>query len=180
MHDATNFPFPMPSDSAMQRAMWSDYYNQPCGKAIVSNQLCGWITAEEAYTGRIGDTPMVKDSGILEMQKQYSEADPTSDEPFTNVFDKGFRNGVDAAMLGQHCIQPAYSRGRNQQFDRADTLHSASLAVVRSGNERAVKRCKMSWFLKRGLVEQPWEIPMFCDVWLAWTFQVNFMYDKFL
>jgi hypothetical protein len=123
---------------------------------------------------------MVNDAGIMETQRAFSEADPTSNVPFTNVFDKGFRNTVDAAMAGQKCLQPVFSRGKTQQFERNDLLHSACVAVVRSGNERAVKRTKMSWYLKRGLVEQSWDVDMFCDIWLAWTFQVNFMYDKFL
>jgi hypothetical protein len=59
-------------------------------------------------------------------------------------------------------------------------LHSGAVAVVRSRNERAVNRCKMSWFLKKRNVEGTWSIDCICDVWEAWTFQVNFMFDKFL
>ena len=30
------------------------------------------------------------------------------------------------------------------------------------------------------VMEQEWEVDFFCDLWLAWTFQINFMYDKYL
>ena len=36
--------------------------------------------------------------------------------------------------------------------DSQMTLHTACVAVIRSGNERAVQRCKMSWFNKREVV----------------------------
>ena len=128
----------------------------------------------------MSDSQMVADSGILKCQKEFSEADASSDEPFTNVFDKGFKNVVDASMEGQKCLAPSFSKGKTQQFTRVETLHTACVAVIRSGNERAVKRAKLSWMLKRGMVEQTYDVDMFCDLWLAWTFQVNFMYDNYL
>jgi len=131
--------------------MWSDYYGMACAKGGVSNQLCGWIRAIPLFTGRITDSQMIKDSKILEQQKTFSENDATSTKPFANVFDKGFRNSLDAALEGQYCIQPKYSKG-GVQFKRDDTLHTACVAVIRSGNERAVQRCKMSWFNKREVV----------------------------
>ena len=36
--------------------------------------------------------------------------------------------------------------------DSQMTLHTACVAVIRSGNEGAVQRCKMSWFNKREVV----------------------------
>mmetsp|Transcript_31596 Transcript_31596/g.76333 ORF Transcript_31596/g.76333 Transcript_31596/m.76333 type:complete len:492 (-) Transcript_31596:28-1503(-) len=179
MHDATGLPWQCPTDAALQRALFSDYYGTTCAKGGISNQLCGWIRGIPLFTGRISDSQMIKDSKVLVEQRTFSEADASSDEPFTNVFDKGFRNSLDAAMEGQKCKQPKYSKG-DIQFSGNDTLYSACVAVVRSGNERAVQRCKMSWFLKRGCAFQQWDIGLFCDIWEAWTFQVNFMYDKFL
>mmetsp|Transcript_31595 Transcript_31595/g.76330 ORF Transcript_31595/g.76330 Transcript_31595/m.76330 type:complete len:534 (-) Transcript_31595:28-1629(-) len=179
MHDATGIPLQRPSSAEQQRALYSDYYGTTCAKGGISNQLCGWIRGIPLFTGRISDSQMIKDSKVLVEQRTFSEADASSDEPFTNVFDKGFRNSLDAAMEGQKCKQPKYSKG-DIQFSGNDTLYSACVAVVRSGNERAVQRCKMSWFLKRGCAFQQWDIGLFCDIWEAWTFQVNFMYDKFL
>ena len=95
------------------------------------------------------------------------------------LFDKGFDNSHDALMEEQTCIQPKYSKGE-VQFKRDDTLHTACVAVIRSGNERAVQRCKMSWFIKRGCAYSVWETSLVCDIWEAWAFQMNFMYGKVL
>jgi len=132
-------------------------------------------------TGRITDSQMVKDSNVMVDQRKFLEAEKNhSDIPFTNVFDKGFRNVLDALKKeGQKCVQPTYSKG-DSQFTGEETLYSALIAMIRSGNERAVKRCKMSWFVKRGCAFQLWETSLVCDHWESWTFQVNFMYDKFL
>ena len=116
---------------------------------------------------------------IMPRQKKFAEQDPSSNKAFLNIFDKGFRNAIEADQNGQKVLQPIYSKG-DYQFDRNEVLHSAAVAVVRSGNERAVGRCKMSWFVKRGCIEQTWDINLLCDMWEAWSFQVNFMYDKYL
>ena len=84
-------------------------------------------------------------------QRKFSEADFSSEKAFTNIFDKGFRNTLDVAMEGQTCIQPKYSKGDNQ-LEGDDTLYSACITMIRSGNEHAVQHCKMSWFLKHGSV----------------------------
>jgi hypothetical protein len=179
MHDATNIPFMSPTDAAQQRAMWSDYYGMCCAKTGISNQLCSWIRGMPLFTGRLGDSNMVRDSGIMPQQKDFAEMDQSSQVPFLNVFDKGFRNAIEADQAGQRVLQPIFSKG-DKQFNRNEVLHTAAVAHIRSGNERAVGRCKMSWFVKRGCMEQAWDIDLLCDVWEAWTFQVNFMYDKYL
>lgn len=84
-----------------------------------------------------------------------------------------------ALQYDQSCIQPAFSECERQFADNM-TLYSGAVAVVRSGNERAVNRCKLSRVLKRGAVEQKWDVDFLCDIWEAWTFQVNFMFEKFL
>lgn len=180
MHDATDLPMPTPENAELQRALFSDYYGGPCAKGGVSNQLCGWIRGLPLCTGRITDSQLIKETGILKQQRLFSEADNThSDVPFTNTVDKGFRIALEAAQEKQTCMQPDFSKG-DFQFTGKETLHTACIAMVRSGNERAVKRCKMSWFIKRGCAYQLWNENLVCDMWEAWTFQANFMYDKFL
>lgn len=49
----------------------------------------------------------------------------------------------------------------------------------KSGNERAVKRCKLSSFVKDGMRHQLCDVDLLCDIWEAWTFRVNFMYEDF-
>jgi hypothetical protein len=45
----------------------------------------------------------------------------------------------------------------------------AAMSVVGGGGRR------QGW-----ATDQTWDIDLLCDVSDAWTFQVNFMYDKFL
>ena len=75
---------------------------------------------------------------------------------------------------GQFVLQPNFAES-DKKFSANSTLRSASLAADRSGNERAVKMCKNSNYIRRGL-SQFAQMEEFCDVWLAWSFQVNFMY----
>jgi hypothetical protein len=179
MHDNTNINFPSPSDADFQRAMFSDYYGGCVAKGGVALQLCGWIRTIELCTGAIGDSDYIEAVNILKEQKIFADLDPSSILAFLNVFDKGYRCVLEAKAEGQQCLQPVFARS-DEQFRAGETLYSGCVAVVRSGNERAVKRCKLSWFLKRGTRDQGWDHSVVADVWLAWGFQVNFMYDKFL
>ena len=150
-----------------------------CGKAGVSNQLCGWLRGIKIMTGRMEDSGLMQTSKVLEKQAEFTKEDKSSKEPCLNVFDKGFRNVVDARRFGQRCLQPVFARS-DEQFTGGEVLYSAAVAVVCSGNERAVQRSKMSWFIKHGRAYTKWDIELICDVWEAWTFQVNFMYCNFL
>ena len=179
MHDSTNIPMATPSDAAQQRALYNSYYGMCCAKAGVAVQLCSWIYGLPLTTGHSDDTRFIEDMKILAKQQQFAERDTSSDRPFLNIFDKGYQCTLMASEYGQTCLQPAFAEFE-KQFAANTTLYSGAVAVVRSGNERAVKRCKMSWVLKRGAKEQMWDVDFLCDVWEAWTFQVNFMYEKFL
>ena len=64
--------------------------------------------------------------------------------------------------------------------DGASLTRAAAVAVLRSRNERAVMRAKLSAFVERGMHNgQKWDIDFLCDVWEAWTFRINFMYKDF-
>ena len=79
----------------------------------------------------------------------------------------------------QSCLQPIFAQS-DRQFFRNKLLHSASVAVTRSGNERAVKKMKYSWILQRGINNPNFDLSVFDDIWLAWGFQINFMYKTVL
>ena len=125
--------------------------------------------------GGVSDTEYFQSSGILEQQEQFAEGG----EPFVNVLDKGYRV-TEAAISagGQLILQPAFASS-DRKFNTQEIVSSAAIAADRSGNERAVKRCKFSGYLKRGL-HQNQGINEFADIWLAWPFQVNFMYKPVL
>lgn len=180
MHDSTNIPLAQPTCAALQRALYNSYYGMCCAKGGVAVQLCGYIYGLPLNTGHSDDTRFIEDTKILEKQQQFAENDTSSTKPFLNIFDKGYQCVLEAKDHGgQFCMQPAFAESE-KQFKSNAVLYSGAVAVVRSGNERAVNRCKMSWFLKRGAREQMWNIDLVCDIWEAWTFQVNFMYETFL
>ena len=94
---------------------------------------------------------------------------------FTNIFDKGYRVILPAWRAGkQEVIQPIFARS-DRKFTGRETIHSASVATDRSGNERAVNRCKLSGFIKRGL-QKNGNPKLMDEAWLAWSFQTNFMH----
>ncbi len=79
-------------------------------------------------------------------------------------------------LLGQKCLQPGFAES-DRQFRRNSTLHSAAVAVIRSANERAVRIMKQSWKLKNGVQNGATDVRVLADLWLAWGFQVNFMFS---
>jgi hypothetical protein len=99
--------------------------------------------------GGIGDQDYLSKTKIFEKQKEFAMNDDTSDETGLNVLDKGYRSTLAAQLQGQHFFQLAFAKC-DRKFRGEMTLHSAAVAVVRSGNERAVKQVKMSWAIKKG------------------------------
>ena len=176
MHDTTNIPLPNPSSGDLNRALHNQYYNMCCAKAGVAVQLCCWIFGLPLVTGHSDDDRQIDDTRILEMQKQFTENDLSSNIAFLNVFDKGYHKLLEALRHGQLCLRP---QDANDHFTGDKVLRTGCIAVVRSGNERGVNRCKMSWFIKRGCRDHQWDIDFLCDVWEAFTFRVNFMYDNY-
>ena len=65
--------------------------------------------------------------------------------------------------------------GGGRKFSTKETLRAASVAADRSGNERAVRVAKMSAYIKRGTALHK-NVDRLCDVWLAWSWQANFMF----
>ena len=176
MHDTTNIPLPNPSSGDLNRALYNQYYSMCCAKAGVAVQLCCWIYGLPLVTGHSDDDRQIDDTMILELQKEFSENDSTSDIAFLNVFDKGYHKLLEALRHGQMCLRP---EDANNDYTADKVLRTGCIAVLRSGNERGVNRCKTSWFLKKGCRDNKWDIQFLCDMWEAYTFQVNFMYDTF-
>merc|ERR1711971_378255 len=123
-------------------------------------------------TGHSDDDQQIQQTQILQLQKLFAEVDLVNSqvEGILNIFDKGYHQTLEAKKLGQKCIQPDRS-DMVAQFSES-LLRAASVAVTRSGNERAVNRAKLSWFIGRGMKHQSWDADFVCDVWEAWTFQI--------
>ena len=179
MHDTSNMPLPQPSSGDLNRALYNKYYSMCCAKAGIAVQLCCWTYGLPLVAGHSDDNQQIEQTRILQLQKLFSNNDSKrSDKDFFNIFDKGCHLLLEALKHDQQCWQPSRSKD-GKQFGREKVLHTGCVAVVRSGNERGVKRCKLSWFLKRGCVDQLWDIDFLCDVWEAFTFRVNFMKNNF-
>ena len=117
----------------------------------------------------------------MEQQQQFQEHDKVNNAvlPFLLVLDKGYRITALARQYNQNCRQPIFAKS-DEQFQRNDLLLSAGVAVNRSGNERGVKYMKHSWIVRRGIKHGNFDLATVDDVWLAWGFQVNFMYKTVL
>jgi hypothetical protein len=181
MHDMTDVPLPHPSDAELNRATYSKYYGGNCGKGGIFTQPCGWEGTLELFTGSVGDSDYVRSSKMLEHQEEYQNSDPQIDGsiiPFTNVYDKGYRVILDFVRHGkQLCWQPVCARS-DRRYGTFSTLLTAVVAYTRSGNERSVKHVKHSWLIVRGCgTGQSFDLDFVADMWLAWGFQINFMYD---
>jgi hypothetical protein len=179
MHDNTGLSLMKFSHPDQQRACWSDYHAGTVAKGGIAIQPCGWIRNIPSCTGGITDSGCLEEVNIFEAQQEFTEMkDPTSKEPFLNVFEKGYRATLDAKKHGQYCMQPHFAES-DKKFRGDHTLYSACVAVIRSGNERAVKQAKMSWMIKRGGSHcQSWDLALYSDLWLVWGFNVNFMYNS--
>ena len=113
--DMTNIGMPKPSDSKMQRITYSSYYNQNCMKGGIGLQPCGWIRVHDLWVGCVSDTTYQQESGIFELQQEFGENDLIGEEkkyiPFTNIFDKGYRNRLVAFLAGkQLTMQPIFAK----------------------------------------------------------------------
>ena len=157
------------------------YYAGNCAKGGVFLQLCGWTGVESLWVGATSDSHYQEHTNIFGKQQAFAEQDKVDGKiiPFTNIFDKGYRVNLPAWRVGrQQVIQPNFARS-DRKFNANETIRSANIATDRSGNERAVDRCKLSGYIKRG-IHQTMKPSTMDNVWLAWSFQTNFMYKPIL
>jgi len=146
-HDTAKVDLPQPSDPALQCAWYSHYYTGCIAKGSVAVQFCGWTIAFDLYTGGMSDTAYVKAVNILAMQEEFAKNDPSSPNPFLNIFDRGYCLTHDAVCHGgQSTLQPIFAWS-DRRFNSKDVLSSAGVATVCSGNERSVHQVKLSWLI---------------------------------
>ena len=131
------------------------------------------------WVGASSDTMYLNKSDILKIQDQFSRMDLVDGKhiPFVVILDKGYRSTVAAWMAGnQLVLQPDFKKS-DKKFRGKETISSAGVATDRSGNERGVKYSKASGILARGMKPKN-DFVMMDDIWLAWAFQINFMYES--
>jgi hypothetical protein len=180
MWDNTNVPLCFkPSDAEAQRNTYSSYYSGNVGKGGVYIQACGWISTHDLWMGAVSDTEYMIRGRIFERQQKFllHRDYSTMDISWLNIFDRGYRNlgGKALNKSKQTVVQPAYSKSDGFFFSSYDTLRTAAVANVRSGNERAVHTIKTSKYISGGLKGNE-SCERMCNVWLCYGFQVNFMF----
>jgi hypothetical protein len=138
--------------------------------------------SHKLWTGGVSDTHYMLKSKILDSLNNYILTSPYEDDEtrqvkFTVLLDRGYRVTSEAVHEGGHnVIQPVFTNS-DRQFLTIETLITSTVADDRSGNERAVRYLKISDNIKRGLLSAE-SAKRLCDTWLAWGFQVNFMYQS--
>jgi hypothetical protein len=176
--DTTNIPIPQPGDAEGQSLTWNSYYHQNCGKAGIGVQPCGWIRCAELWMGAASDTLYhSKNEGILPMQQEFQESDKIDETiiPFIQILDRGYQVQKASLDAGKQKVEQPFFADKEGFFSTSQVQRSAAVASERSGNERAVRICKLPGYIQRGPHSRS-EMDRFCNVWLAWTFQVNFMF----
>jgi hypothetical protein len=177
--DKTGIRLSKPSSALLQRLTFSSYYATNVGKGGVHQQYCGWMGTEELYTGFISDSDYFNNYEILERQQKFQENDKRGGAliKFLNILDRGYRSTRAAWRNGQQFVyQPTFAKS-DRKFKANETIQAASAAADRSGNERAVRLAKSSAFIRRGTETQK-SVVRICDAWLAYGFQVNFMFKS--
>ena len=75
-------------------------------------------------------------------------------------------------------IQPDFKES-DKKLNRDQTISSASVALDRSGNERVVNVSKRAGLISKGFLPGADHI-RFNKVWLTWSFQEKFMFERVL
>ena len=93
--------------------------------------------------------------------------------------DKGCRCGLKARRTGKQKIhQPTFKR-LDKLFSANDTIESKHTAINISDSKHAVNNEKHSGYVQQGLTKTS-SVSRINDIWMAWGFQVNFMYQPVL
>jgi DDE superfamily endonuclease len=182
MWDNTSLPICQPSCAEAQRNTYSKYYAGNVAKGGVFIQPCGWIGTKELWAGAISDSEYMEKSGILQEHETYQKTIDNIGKSFTIIVDKGYRINKPAWKMGkQFVLQPAFSRKSDVKFKftALQSIRSAAIAADRSANERAVRLAKTSDYVSRGLLAHE-SSERLDNVWLAWGFQINFIYKPVL
>ena len=77
---------------------------------------------------------------------------------------------------GQMTMQPDYAEA-DAKFNRNKAIISGTVATYRSGNEREVRLSKQCGLINRSMKPRS-SFVRIDNVWLAWSFQCNFMYKN--
>jgi hypothetical protein len=163
-------PLPEPSDGNLNRALHNERCGMCCAKGGMGAQHSGWNIALELCTRGVEDSGCTEKVQMFEKQQEFSVRDRTSNKPFLNIVDRGHRATLDALQRGQTTVQPTFAAGDQQQFTDNQSLCTACISVLRSGDGRHVRLMKMSWLLSHGCLVQAWNLGAIADFRLTCGF----------
>lgn len=173
------------SNSDYQRLTFSTYYNENCFKGGIFCQPCGWMGTINAWTGGVSDSDYNRREGYLKQQQQFQEKDLVTIDGqervvrFLNIYDKGYRAKMAAWENGKQLVLQPDFKESDKRFNRHQTISSASVASDRGGNERAVNVSKRAGLISKGFQSNSDPV-RFNSIWLTWSFQANFMFERVL
>ena len=170
-----------PSAAHVENLTYSSYYGGNVAKGGVELQKCGWLLNRELWTAA-SDTFYQSECGVFEDQEHFQNTDLVNSGeviPFLNILDKGYRVTAHAFRSGKQLVQQPHFTHAMRDFSTKETLGTAEVASNRSGNERGVNRMKTSKYISNG-IEKGGSFIRMNKVWLAYGFQVNFMYAPVL
>eukprot|EP00984_Skeletonema_dohrnii_P013209 scaffold5459_cov86-Skeletonema_dohrnii-CCMP3373.AAC.2 len=173
------------SSADLQRLTFSSYYSENCFKGGVFCQPCGWMGTINLWTGGVSDSDYNRRAGYLKKQQRFQENDLVETDGkrrvvrFLNIYDKGYRAKMAAWENGRQLVLQPDFKESDKTFNRDQTISSASVASDRGGNERVVNVSKRAGLISKGFQSNA-DPTRFNKVWLTWSFQANFMFDRVL
>ena len=182
MWDNTEHPFThQPSTALNQRITHSTCHRKNCAKGGIFLQLCRWFGIAHLWIGAISNSKYVEVNKIFLEQNSFTKKDLVDGKElvFTNIFDKGYRLLLLTWQSGKQLIQQPVFAKSDEKFTAEETMSSASTATDRSGNERAVNIQKRVGYIQKGICSKS-NLKRADNVWIAWSFQENFMFKPVL
>ena len=173
------------SNADWQRLTFSSYYSENCFKGGIFCQPCGWMGTVNLWTGGVSDSDYNRRAGYLKKQWRFQENDLVEIDGerrvvrFLNIYDKGYRAKMAAWENGRQLVLQPDFKESDKRFNRDQTISSASVASDRGGNERVVNVSKRAGLISKGFQTNADAI-RFNNVWLTWSFQANFMFERVL
>ncbi len=142
--DASEIKITCPNTVEARNLTYSHYKANFTAKFLVAIAPSGFITfISKAYGGRMTDTNLTNDSGLLDLLEPQDVI----------LADKGFPSiEEDVLNRGAFLVMPTFTSG-GRQFSEQENKHSYKVASVRIHVERAIQRLKTFKILN--FVEQP-------------------------
>jgi hypothetical protein len=170
-----------PTSRDDQSTFYDAYHGGPGVIGAVIVQPCGFISTSPLWPGATSDSKWMRNSGILEKLSAHAQSDSVDSAgrtlpSYTITTDKGFRNHLDAARQNMSLVSPSFAT-EGTSFSKANVIRIASIARIRSGNERAVRVVKLFPHFQRKIPLSS-NLATLSNMWVIAGFRSNFLYNN--